>query len=252
MKKSFIALFCSFIFLLVFASCATTKNASSKTGAEKKSSASNVKKIAYKITTVRDNDNAVSSEYRYPQFTGFDSLNARIRKEREEAYVISVNDIKKDWADFDKEQKSLGSKEATPPFDYKVNCSPVIAGPEYISMLFTTYTYTGGNHGEYTLESITYDVNAEKDVSITEVSGYTINEIAQYCHDYLVKNLRYGNGSKESEDDRIAWIAEGTIPNEANYQTFTFDGKTLTVYFEHYRVAPYASGIQAVSMTVKK
>lgn len=243
MKKIFLI---SSLCISLFASCTTTK----KTNLPSSSSTS--KKIAYKIVTQRESTNAVEVKYSYPQFSGQDTLNALIKKMREEASVIAMNDLKKDWNDFSKEQKLNGSKEEVPPFDYNVECNPVIATSPYISMLFTTYTYSGGAHGEYTLDALTYDVNSQKEVSITEISGYTINEIAQHCHDYLVKNLRYGNGSKEAEEDRIAWIAEGTIPNESNYTAFTCDGKILTIYFEPYRVAPYASGIQRVTMPVKK
>ena len=63
-----------------------------------------------------------------------------------------------------------------------------------------------------------------------------------------MKHLNYGGNEAEAQKARTDWIAEGTIPEASNYQTFTYDGKKLTVYFEPYTVAPYSEGVQKVTI----
>ena len=132
--------------------------------------------------------------------------------------------------------------------EYKAVCDSIIVSDNYISMLFTAYRYEGGAHGETLLDSITYDKALKKEVSITEASGLSIKDIATQCKDYFTKRLNYGGNGAEAQKARTDWIAEGTIPEAGNYRTFTYDGKTLTVYFEPYTVAPYSEGVQKVTI----
>ena len=217
---------------LVFAGCQTA----SQKGA-----------APYKMTTVSEKNAVFEAEIAYPQFAGFDDLNALIKSRTLGAY----NDFKSSAQKTRREIESAksASAEKIPPFEYKAVCDSIIVSDNYISMLFTAYLYEGGAHGETLLDSITYDKALKKEVSITEASGLSIKDIATQCKDYFMTHLNYGGNGAEAQKARTDWIAEGTIPEESNYQTFTYDGKKLTVYFEPYTVAPYSEGVQKVTIS---
>ena len=217
---------------LVFAGCQTA----SQKGA-----------APYKMTTVSEKNAVFEAEIAYPQFAEFDDLNALIKSRTLGAY----NDFKSSAQKTRRELENASAKKL-PPFEYAAACDSIIVSDKYISMLFTAYRYEGGAHGETQLDSITYDKALKKEVSITEASGLSIKDIATQCKDYFMKRLSYGGNSAEAKKARTDWIAEGTIPEAGNYQTFTYDGKTLTVYFEPYTVAPYSEGVQKVTIAAAR
>ena len=217
---------------LVFAACQT---------ASQKGAAS------YKMTTVSEKNAVFEAEIAYPQFAGFDDLNSLIKSRTLGAY----NDFKSSAQKTRRELENASAKKL-PPFEYAAACDSIIVSDKYISMLFTVYRYEGGAHGETQLDSITYDKALKKEVSITEASGLSVKDIATKCKDYFTKRLNYGGNGAEAQKARTDWIAEGTIPEASNYQTFTYDGKTLTVYFEPYTVAPYSEGVQKVTIAAVK
>ena len=214
---------------LVFAGCQTA----SQKGA-----------APYKMTTVSEKNAVFEAEIAYPQFAGFDDLNALIKSRTLGAY----NDFKSSAQKTRRELENASAKKL-PPFEYAAACDSIIVSDKYISMLFTAYRYEGGAHGETQLDSITYDKALKKEVSITEASGLSVKDIATQCKDYFMKRLNYGGNGAEAQKARTDWIAEGTIPEAGNYQTFTYDGKKLTVYFEPYTVAPYSEGVQKVTIS---
>ena len=213
---------------LVFAGCQTV----SQKGA-----------APYKMTTVSEKTDVFEAEIAYPQFAGFDDLNALIKSRTLGAY----NDFKSSAQKTRRELENASAKKL-PPFEYVASCDSIIVSDNYISILFTAYRYERGAHGETLLDSITYDKTLKKEVSITEASGLSIKDIATQCKDYFMKRLNYGGNEAEAQKARTDWIAEGTIPEASNYQTFTYDGKKLTVYFEPYAVAPYSEGVQKVTI----
>ena len=213
---------------LVFAGCQTV----SQKGA-----------APYKMTTVSEKTDVFEAKIAYPQFAGFDDLNALIKSRTLGAY----NDFKSSAQKTRRELENASAKKL-PPFEYVASCDSIIVSDNYISILFTAYRYEGGAHGETLLDSITYDKTLKKEVSITEASGLSIKDIATQCKDYFMKRLNYGGNEAEAQKARTDWIAEGTIPEASNYQTFTYDGKKLTVYFEPYAVAPYSEGVQKVTI----
>ena len=217
---------------LVFAGCQTA----SQKGA-----------APYKMTTVSEKTDVFEAKIVYPQFAGFDDLNALIKSRTLGAY----NDFKSSAQKTRRELENASAKKL-PPFEYAAACDSIIVSDKYISMLFTAYRYEGGAHGETQLDSITYDKALKKEVSITEASGLSIKDIATQCKDYFMKRLSYGGNSAEAKKARTDWIAEGTIPEAGNYQTFTCDGKKLTVYFEPYTVAPYSEGVQKVTIAAAR
>ncbi|MBP3709208.1 MAG: DUF3298 and DUF4163 domain-containing protein [Treponema sp.] len=241
MKKNRSVLFAAFLFasMLILSSCKSCTKSSNAS-------------IPYDIVSISDTSTYADVDISYPQFEKLSTLNKSIEHTvLEERYAEFMSTVQERWQEINAAHKAMGASEDLPPLEYIVSCEPIINGPDYISMLFTTYVYTGGAHGETLLESLTYDVAAQKMLSITDISNLSLNEIATYCNEHFLQTLNYGGEDVESQDSRKDWIAEGTAPEEYNYQIFTFDGTTLTVYFEPYIVAPYAYGVQKVEIPIQ-
>ncbi|MCK9169642.1 MAG: DUF3298 and DUF4163 domain-containing protein [Treponema sp.] len=207
--------------------------------------------ILYKQITIKEKNKFGEIKVQYPVFPRCPDLNNAVKAAVVSPFRSFRSTMKQDWEEMDRIRRETGPEGITPPFSYDVGCNPVILTDRYISLLFTTYTMEGGAHGDTTVCSFTYDRKLNRQVSITETTGYTLDEIAAYCNDYFTKNLNFSDGSRESEDECTKWIAEGTAPEKKNYEKFTYDGKTLTVYFEPYIVAPYVYGIQKVEIPAK-
>ncbi|MFA6855856.1 MAG: DUF3298 domain-containing protein [Treponema sp.] len=208
--------------------------------------------LSYKQITIQEKNKYGEIKVQYSFFPGCADLNKAVKSTVVSPFRAFKSSMKQDWKEMDSIRRKTDSGGVTPPFSYDVGCNPVILNDRYISMLFTTYVMEGGAHGDTTLCSFTYDRKQSRLVSITEATGYTLEKIAADCSDYFTKNLNYSDGSRESEDECMKWIAEGTAPEEKNYEKFTYDGKTLTVYFEPYIVAPYVYGIQKVKIPSKQ
>ena len=207
--------------------------------------------ISYEMVSITETNEYLEADVTYPQFKKFNSLNKEIARNISALHDAFKATAQQSWQEIDAMRKSYGATENTPPLVHYISCDPIIAGPQYISMLFTIYQDEGGAHGETLLQSVTYDTKLKKTVSITEATGYTIDEIATQCNEYLFANLKYGGDDAESKEARESWIYDGTMADDSNYKIFTYDGKTLTVYFEPYTVAPYAYGVQKVELPAK-
>lgn len=207
------------------------------------------KNLSYKIKTVTADENYLSADIRYPKFKNLPELNRIIEKDILDPYTEYKNTAGSDWDSINQIRKDTGSTTETPPFEYKVYCDPIIDSENYESLLINTYAYSGGAHGDITLDSITYDKKQKKVVSITDLNKFTVEEISQKCRETLAKNLNYTDGSAEAESDKIKWIAQGTEPLNESFQVFTYNGKTLTVYFAPYIVAPHSCGVQKVEIS---
>lgn len=105
------------------------------------------------------------------------------------------------------------------------------------SVLLLCSTYSGGAHGNTQLFSYCYDPNAQKFLSAAEASGIPLQQLAL--------SVRMKLSEQKQLQDYITddWFMEGTAPSEENYNTFTMDKNGITVYFEPYKIAPYAAGI---------
>ena len=198
----------------------------------------------YETTKTTDKDNYLESKVSYPTFN-IPVLDEAIQATIVQAYEDFKVTSKTDWEEHTAFLQQENPEAVAHPHVYQVSYDKPLITDKYVSVLFTTYMFEGGAHGITKLTSFTYDKEQDKLLSITEASGMTLEEIASLCQLKLKADLE---SEPSSGVDRAAWIEEGTKPEEQNFRIFTFDGTTLTVYFEHYTVAPYAAGIQKVEI----
>lgn len=193
----------------------------------------------YEKSTVADSK-YYTAEIRYPVFAGFDAVNERVEKIIMERFRQFDAGAESAWKEIDAERKATGATGKTPPFEFIVKCEPYKNASGFINVLINIYTYDGGAHGYTNLVSVNYDKSQKKFLSLADIDGWTYERASERSRASLKKQF--------ASDASSMWIDEGTTPTAENFSTFTYDGKTITIYFEQYQVAPYAYGIQTVSI----
>ncbi len=204
----------------------------------------------YKIITESDNTYYLDSEIHYPQFPNNDSLNKAVENSLLETYRRVLQTAKTDWEEENEARRmslaeqpdSESSDYIMPAFEYFGSLEQIAETDSLLSLTFDEYTYLGGAHGSPCIVTLNYSKEENRPVSISEVTGMTLDEISYLCYDVLLERL-----SSDGFTD-LQWLQTGTEPVPENFSTFalTEDGKYFIVYFNPYQVAPYAYGTLSV------
>ncbi|MGP1458770.1 MAG: DUF3298 domain-containing protein [Treponema sp.] len=180
----------------------------------------------YTMTRAQEMTDKIEADIEYPVFAGKKDLNKEVEK-----LVFGG------YRTFKAETDPLADGRLY----YGVTCAPVSANDEFISALFTVYTYAGGANGETKLASLTYSPRDKEFLSITDATGLSLDELSKVCTEKLSAML-------PSSDSEL--IKSGAAAKAENFRNFTFDGSLLTVYFEPYQVAPHSEGVVKVAIPV--
>jgi hypothetical protein len=128
-----------------------------------------------------------------------------------------------------------GRPAGTLDVSYKV----LYADRNLVSLIYTTYTYTGGAHGNAASASFNYDLKNGKMLTLADLftpnSGY-LTTIAEHC----INAIKQRNISDEK------WIRGGAGPDRKNYLNWNIVPQGLLITFDAYQVAAYAAGPQEV------
>lgn len=211
MNKKILLAISGIFFSLSLISCVSTKPESKITE-------------TYQISEVKTKSSKYEIDAEYPQFDALEytALNEAIKK--------CYNDCYRSF------ETSLAYEGASPlslqyAFDFKYE---IYDYKNLKSVLLTSWSYTGGAHGNTLLFSYCFDKTSQRFVTASEASGIPISQIALKTRMQLTEN----------PDIYVdEWFIEGTDPLDENYNTFVMTDKGLIVYFEPYRIAPYAVGI---------
>lgn len=114
-----------------------------------------------------------------------------------------------------------------------------------VSVLITTYQFSGGAHGSTVMKSYNYDVKNQKEITLSSLFKNEPNYLKRIS-DYSISNLKdqlSGNEMSNSES-----IEEGAGPQMENFEIFTISRNKITFYFSQYSIGPYALGIKTVDM----
>lgn len=119
--------------------------------------------------------------------------------------------------------------------------------PSLVSVLFTTYAYTGGAHGGSYFRTFTFDLTNE---SMYSLDGLFRMDLSP--REILAPIVR---ASLETTlADFPDFIESGTepypegYPEVDNYANWVLTSDALVIYFPEYQVAPYVAGPQMVSI----
>lgn len=189
------------------------------------------------------------TEIVYPKFINFPELNKIIKN----TVVSNLNNFS-DYAEENWNRISgLNQSSYYPPFNYTVDYKVTYSG-DVISVYLSTYNFAGGAHGNTSIKTINYDKKSKKDISITEATSYTYEELSDLCNKSLYK--QYVSDDKSNMTQETVEILDqmrdaGTAPYAGNFQNYVLDGGKLIIYFEPYTVAPYSYGIPQVELPKK-
>ncbi|MBP5753298.1 MAG: DUF3298 domain-containing protein, partial [Treponema sp.] len=131
--------------------------------------------------------------------------------------------------------------------EYYVDCPEIYVNDYVITFIISKYVYLcGAAHGATTFTSFNYDIASQSFKDITDIPWVgDLEKLSAYCT-WALKGDFYDDELYEDE-----WLEQGASATPENYSAFTYDGTTLTVYYQQYQVAPYAAGIPCVEFTEK-
>lgn len=109
----------------------------------------------------------------------------------------------------------------------------------YISIIFFIDDYTGGAHPNYYIESIVYDINTNKFITIKDLinkNKFILNKLSKLSRENFLKIPVF-------QDENIKeMLFEGTRPIKNNFQRFAITDNGIKLFFERYQIAPYYYG----------
>ncbi|MFB9325210.1 stalk domain-containing protein [Paenibacillus aurantiacus] len=126
------------------------------------------------------------------------------------------------------------------PLSYDVNYTVTKNDGGLLSLHFDVYTYSGGAHGMYDLQSHTYDLKTGKELTLKEAAGGSANYIA-----IINEEIK-----RQIEVNQLPFNAPFTTI-EAD-QRYYLRGDAIVVYFSLYEYTPYAEGIPEFVIPLSK
>lgn len=256
MNKSIVFLLPVCIVLIVlFASCSTLSNdtsASAKAAANLPIASQLGQTSGITLTFVRSSD---ANEWRestidFPVFEEAVALNNAIEDFISKQYQTFLDLSTANWQAFnDTEAQSPEAlnAELRAPHQFMISWDFAQINQNYVSLVFKTYSYTGGANGMQTVYSINYDYKTEKLLTLQDVlqpktTGWLTSLSAEF-------RLALTSQLNIAADKILkSMMMDGTAAVETNFSVFTFNEYAITFYFQKYQVAPGYFGIQSVEI----
>jgi len=114
---------------------------------------------------------------------------------------------------------------------YNQNCA--------ISLYFDTYEYTGGAHGNTIRTSDTWDLQKGKEIELSEL----FPNIKNY-QEYIIKIINQEiTNQLNDESNQYFEDYQKLVTENFNINSFYLIQEGVVIYFQHYDIAPYSSGI---------
>ncbi|MBR7079332.1 MAG: DUF3298 domain-containing protein [Treponema sp.] len=214
--------------VLAFTSCQSTKKSSK-----------------YQIKTLKENKDRIVVEMEYPEFYAYPEINRVVGAYITSDYEKTLANMKENHETIDWDDDFFSENMHS---EYNISCPEMIITESNISFIIDRYVYfAGAAHGGSEYVTFNYDIVSQSFKDITDIPWVgDLEKLSAYCTWALKEDL-YDDGLYEDE-----WLEQGASATPENYSAFTYDGTTLTVYYQQYQVAPYAAGIPCVEFTEKE
>lgn len=131
------------------------------------------------------------------------------------------------------------------PYALDISYEVVRHSDTVVSLVFTTYDFTGGAHGNTAFRTFTFDLAAGTVITLDDLFTDTAQalEVISPLAEADIAQQFTDAGAPDFDTD---WLHQGTSPDPANYPNFALDATDLVFYFPPYQVAAYAFGTQTV------
>lgn len=205
--------------------------------------------INYNITKVTENSELknddgitlVSVKYSYPVIENKDnnefinSINNEYKLEAENFFNKAGED--KTEAQILYENLNEEFRPYTRELEFEVNMND----KGLISIINNNYYYNGGAHGSYIMQSRTFDINNEIELTLEKIINNDVWNIKENVHELFKTKLQ-----KEGLDLEGTWGE--ILENEVENVNFYLKDGALVFYFNTDQIAPYALGNQIIEV----
>lgn len=195
-------------------------------------------KLITKEQSEENKKQKLSIQTAFPQLAGSD---ARAEKFNKAISEMIAKDLK-GFKDENKEviQETAARAEEGLGSSMETRYSVMYADKNLISLLFSTYSFTGGAHGNTATTPINYDLNRGEMLKLANLfqpNANYLKVISAYC----IAAIKKRNINEDQE-----WIQNGAGPKAENYQSWSITPQGLVITFDAYQVAAYAVGPQEI------
>lgn len=116
----------------------------------------------------------------------------------------------------------------------------VVEGPDTVSVIMNTETYTGGAHGNLVIKTFVYSKDG---------NHLSIGSFFKPGSDYLSKLSTLSRAKLAEKSSGESWDEDGTAPLSENFGAF-YIGETgkLIIIFQPYQVGPWVAGTPSVEI----
>lgn len=146
------------------------------------------------------------------------------------ALASSGSDLK-DW------DEQFGNVPMAYEMTYSVK--PIVMEPNYVTMLFTSYIYLGGAHGESAAVGQTFDATTGQTLGDDMIRPDAKDTVLALVKEGLMKQYFKVSTEQEFNDCLLSNNGEFTLP--ANPPYFMEDG--VCFLYQQYEIAPYSEGM---------
>ena len=189
-------------------------------------------------------------EVRFPEITSsYISFSVKGRVDtaiREYVDRISKTDIQ---AFIEESPELLVDYDGILENELRIDFKVIKLTPRFISVKFERYFYgAGAAHGMSIAVCFNYDLRNLKELRLSDFFEEN-RDYLQQISDYAVRDLkRQAQSENKNPEAMYPWIEDGASPTEENLGRFTFDGNSLTVYFDPYQVGSGGWGSREVDV----
>ncbi|MCM2271376.1 MAG: DUF3298 and DUF4163 domain-containing protein [candidate division Zixibacteria bacterium] len=128
-----------------------------------------------------------------------------------------------------------------------INYSSSTFPPHILCYKFDAYMFTGGAHGMTSVTTMMFDMDNNHLLTLSDLF-VPRSRFADTLSLLSRAELRNILGDMLNEE----MLASGTEPNEANFSRFMLAPRDLVIFFEQYAVAPYAAGVQVITIPLAR
>lgn len=128
-----------------------------------------------------------------------------------------------------------------------INYSSSVFPPNIACFKFDEYTFTGGAHGMTTVTTLNFNMQTHRLLQLSDLFERR-TKVADTLSVIARAELRQNLGEMLNEEI----VDLGTEPKLANFSRFMLAPRDLVIFFEPYAVAPYAAGVQVVSIPLDR
>ncbi len=138
-----------------------------------------------------------------------------------------------------------GTSQDPATWEYDIRVQKLYENTDIISLLITSYQYTGGAHGSNARIGIVIDKNTKKRLQISDLydSQGLPFRLGPVWRKNIESRLSLRMGPLSNADR--AWILDGTT-NILHYQSFVLTSNVLIVYGQEYQHNSFADGMQTL------